>query len=535
MSGIFASGDHHFATRHLTEDLKGRSLRGGAVTFASQFLKLGLLTAATAMLARMLSPEDYGLLAMVWAVNGFIDVFRELGLSTATIQKAEINHEQVSMLFWLNVMIGALIMGATALLAPMISAFYGNPAGLTEVVRWLSIGFLIGGLNAQHRALLNRQMRFTALAGIDVVATFISVAVAIWFAADGAGCWALVYGQLTLGIVMIVGVWSMSGWRPGRPVRTAGIRAMICFGGNTTGSNLVNYFSRNMDTVVIGRFRHAAELGLYDKAYGLLLLPIQQITMPLTRVAIPALSRLQNDPMRYRGYYRKALLLVCTIGMPLVAFLFVAADSIIPLLLGPKWTGAVRIFRVLAPAAFFGTFNVATIWVYTSLGRTDRQFRWGIVTSALTVVAFLVGVHWGAIGVGVAFSIVYCGVTMGPPGVVYCFRNSPLRPMHLVQAVWRPAVASIGAAAMLWLFEGMLPAPGALWRQVLNQVSVFGVLYIAFWAVLPGGLKLLGEMLEMSKELLPRAATAHVPRPFETLTIAPMTIAEKPAATAAAP
>jgi O-antigen/teichoic acid export membrane protein len=269
---------------------------------------------------------------------------------------------------------------------------------------------------------------------------------------------------------------------------------------------------------LVGRVLGAAVLGLYAKAYQLLLLPIQQINVPLTRVAVPALCRLQNDPAQYRDFYKKAVLMIAALGMPLVAFLFVSAHKTIPLLLGPQWTDAVSLFRILAPAAFFGTFNVATGWVYLSLGQTDRMFRWGIFTSAVTVAAFFVGVRWGAPGVAAAFSVVFCGLTMGPPSIAYCFRRSPLRPADLWSALWRPAAAALSAGLLLFAVEVFLPGQAAhaaqgthrpLIRACLLDAALYGLFYVGVWLLLPGGRRFLADVAGLVNDL--RAGGATVP------------------------
>ena len=222
---------------------------------------------------------------------------------------------------------------------------------------------------------------------------------------------------------------------------------MFRFGGHLSGFNAMNYIVRNLDNVLIGKFVGAAALGIYSRAYQLLLLPLSQINGPISNVAVPALSRLQNDPQRYRAYHRKMVMLVCALSMPVVAFLFVSADHAVRLMLGPKWMEAVSIFRLLGPAAFIGTFNVASGWVFVSLGQTDRQFKMGIVVAALTVAAFFAGIPWGARGVAAAFSISVCVLRW--PTLVYCFKATPLRMGDLGRAIWLPTLTSIGAGAAL--------------------------------------------------------------------------------------
>lgn len=486
-----------FDTKHLKADLRSRSIRGGAVTVAAQASKFAIQMTSTVVLGRLLTPEDYGLIAMVTVVINFVQMFKNLGLSTATIQQEEINHQQVSTLFWINVGISFIITLLLIALAPVIAGFYDEPR-LTAIMLVLASVFIFSGLSVQHEALLKRQMCFTSLAKIAVISLLMSLIIAIIFAWSKAGYWALVSLQLTSVITYTVGVWIACSWRPGLPVWNSGIRSMLAFGGNLTAFNCLNYVSRNLDNVLIGRYWGSQELGLYAKAYQLILLPIQQINLPMTSVALPTLSCLQAQSEQYRRYYYKALLSITTLGMALVAFTFASADKMILFFLGQQWLAIVPIFRLLMPAAFIGTLNVAESWVYQSLGRTDRQFRLGLVMSTIDVLIFVVSVRWGAVGVAAAYGL--SRPILWLPRILYCYRGTPLRLTDLVSTLLHPALASIGAAAILMGINQLLPA-GMNWAIALGlDCLMYGLLYLTIWMVLPNGRQTLWEMLLMLKE-----------------------------------
>lgn len=490
----------HFRIDHLKADLKGRSIRGGAIAMGTQACKFVLQLGANVVLTRLLTPQDYGLVGMVTTVTNFVFIFKELGLSMATVQKAEINHGQISTLFWVNMALSATVALLTAAIAPVIAWFYGEPR-LIWITLVLAVGVIFSGLTVQHSALLNRQMRFAALSIIDITSMVVGFTTAIVLALYGAGYWALVLIPLAAGLTNSVAVWVMCSWRPGLPVRHSGVRSMLAFGGNLTAFSVLNYFARNFDNVLIGRYGGAQQLGLYAKAYQLLLLPIQQINGPISSVALPALSRLQNEPDQYCAYYRKAVLSIAALGMPFVAFLFVVTDKLVLTLLGEQWVDTILIFRVLAPAAFVGTFNMATAWVYLSLGQPHRQLRWGVLTSIMTVLGFAIGIHWGALGVAAAFSIVFCGLTMGPLGIIYCFRHSPLKVSDLMGALWRPALASVTAGALLFAVSYMFPLNGNSLIGLLIDFSIYVLFYTLLWSVLPNGRQFMREIMSLAKEL----------------------------------
>ncbi|MCL1469346.1 lipopolysaccharide biosynthesis protein [Argonema antarcticum] len=493
--------DRHFRTDHLKADLKGRSVRGGAVTMVSQISKIILNFGSTAVMARLLTPEDYGLLGMVVIITGFIDLFKDLGLSTATIQKSEITHKQVSTLLWINVAIGFGITVLTIAIAPLVAWFYNEPR-LTPIAMVLAIGFIFGSLTVQHQALLRRQMRFKALSAIDLTSMFVSVIVGIASALmlpDKNQYWALVFARLSMTICNTIGVWILSGWRPGLPDRNSGIGDMLAFGSHITGFSMLNYFSRNTDNLLIGWYWGPQELGLYAKAYQLLLLPFQQITVPISNVALPALSRLQNEPERYRSYYQKGVLMLVILGMPLVVLMFVSADKVILTLLGDQWTDAIAIFRLLAPATFVATFNAAAGWVYTSLRKADRQLRWGIFTAVVDLIAFTIGVRWGAIGVATAYSI--SRILTRYPAIHYCYKATFLNVTDLDAVIWKPALASVLAGAALFGVDYLIlftqnPAIG-----LAIDFIIYTLFYILAWSILPNGWQTLRGIVQLIKTL----------------------------------
>ena len=489
--------DNFFDTKHLKADLRSRSIRGGAVTVAAQASKFAIRMASIIVLGRLLTPEDYGLIAMVTVVINFVQMFKNLGLSTATIQKEEINHQQVSTLFWINVGISLTITLIFVALAPIVAEFYSEPR-LQAIMLVLASTFIFSGLSVQHEALLKRQMCFTSLAKIAVISLFASFIVAIIFAWYQAGYWALVLLQLTSVITYTIGVWLACSWRPGLPVWNSGISSMLAFGGNLTAFNCVNYVSRNLDNLLIGRYWGSQELGLYAKAYQLILLPIRQINLPMTSVALPTLSCLQTQSEQYSRYYYKALLSITTLGMALVAFTFASADKMILFFLGQQWLAIVPIFRLLMPAAFIGTLSVAEAWVYQSLGRTDRQFRLGLVMSTIDVFIFVVSVRWGAIGVAAAYGL--SRPILWVPRIIYCYQGTPLRLTRLVSTLLHPVLASLGAATLLIGINYLLLSGMNLAIALGLDCLIYGLLYLTIWMVLPNGSKILGEMLHMLKE-----------------------------------
>ena len=494
-----ASSEHqqYFKIEHLKANLKQRSVRGGAVTIIAQASKFILKFGSTIVLARLLSPEDYGLIGMATVVIGFVEYFKDLGLSAATIQRREINHQQISTLFWINLGVSCLVALMVALLAPAIASFYQEPR-LSAIVLALAINFVFGGITVQHQALLKRQMQFTSLAKVEIVSILMGVVTAIVTAQLGLKYWALVFMLTATAITNAIGVWLACKWRPGLPARNSGVRSMLAYGGNMTGFGIVNYFSRNLDNILIGRRWGSAELGLYAQAYKLVLLPIEQINNPITSVALPTLSSLQSEPQEYCKYYYKAMLSISALGLPIVGFLFAAADKVILLVLGEQWLATVPIFKLLMPAAFNATIGVGLGWAYQSLGYVGRQLRWGIGSSVTNAILFAIGVNWGAMGVAAAYGL--SRPLFSIVGFAYCYHQTPLKLRKLVAVLSFPTLASLGAAGVL--LSGIVNFfPDYPLASVAMDLLVYTLLYFTIWLVLPGGKKSLWSMLRLTTML----------------------------------
>lgn len=492
------ASDDFFKTDHLQNDLKGRSVRGGAITLVSQGGRFFLQVLSTTVLARLLSPEDYGLVGMTTVVTGFIQIFKDIGLSEATIQSSEINHKQVSTLFWVNVVVGIGLACLTILISPAVARFYGEPK-LAKIMLVLSLSFVFRGLGAQHEALLKRQMRFFTLAMITLLAMTISVSLAVTVGILGGGYWALVVMLIGESTITAVAAWLACGWWPGWPSKVSGVGKMLRFGGNVTGFNTVNYFSRNFDNILIGRVWGAAALGLYAKSYQLLLLPISQINFPMTSVAMPVLSRLQDEPERYKRYYFKGIGVITAVGMPIIGFLFASADQMILLVLGAKWTEAIPIFRLLAPAAMAGTFNVAGGWAYRSLGRADRQLRAGLMTSAMYVLVFAVSIRWGVTALAAAYGI--ASPLIFAFSILYCYAGNFLEPIDFVKAVYRQLLAALTASVIVWRLSYLLAANFGLFQTIALEMLIFTAIYFGVWLIMPNGRREMTDIFLSLKEL----------------------------------
>lgn len=483
-----------FSTEHLNSDLKGRSVRAGAATVATQAATFLLKLGSVPIMARLLTPSDFGLVAMVAVVTGFVLMFKEAGLDTATIQRAEINHGQVSTLFWINVALSLALMAVLICLAPAVAWFYGEPR-LVWITLASAATIPLGGVCIQHQALMRRQLRFGTIGIIAVTAHTLGVVVGISTAALGAGYWAIIAWDAVSLAATAAMLWGMCPWRPGLPRRNTGVRPMLALGGNLTMSSFLMYVRRNLDTLLVGAAWGPTALGVYVKAYQLLVVPMREINAPMTVVTRPVLSRLQDQPNRFRRYYGAALEIIVLCGMPIAAFAFAASHNVIVVVLGEQWTDCIPVFRALAPAMFVSTFNVAAGWVFVALGRTREMLKADILMTSVVVCAFLVGLSWGPVGVAAAFSISY-SVTF-PFVIAYAYKNSPVRLHDFGAILWRPSFASTVGVATLFLLPSTSDIGSTPFFSLVIQAAVFTAAYLGAFAALPGSYACLQRMIEI--------------------------------------
>lgn len=372
--------------------------RGTGVTLLTQALRTLLLFGSMVALARLLVPEDFGLVAMVAAVIGIADLVRDFGLSLAVMQSPTLSDDERTNLFWANLGFGVGCTVVAVAATPLIVLGYGEER-LTPIVLSLAAVFTISGFTTQYRAGLARDMRYKALGLTDVTAQAVSIAVAVALAATGAGFWALVAQQITAAVVSAALCVRLGGWWPGLPRRATSIRRFLRFGGGVFGTQSITYVTKNVDNVAIGAALGAGPLGLYSRGYQLMMMPLNQVNAPMTQVALPVLSRVQQDDERFLAYLQKAQLVACYLTATLFAVATGLADPIVRVLFGPVWLDVVPIFAVLAVGGLFRAVAQIAYWAYLARGLAGSLLRQRLVTGPISIALILAGLPWGVVGV----------------------------------------------------------------------------------------------------------------------------------------
>lgn len=497
----------HLDISHLRDDLIARSVRGGTIILVAQGLKVVIQFGAIVVLARLLAPADFGVFAMVGAFLAVLELLKDLGLSTATIQRPDITQRQVSTLFWLNCCLGIAIAVLLAVLAPVLAWFYGQPV-LLRIAPAVAATFLFTGIAAQHLALLRRQMRFGAAAAVQLGSEASALIAAVVAASFGLGIWALVIQRLIWALVMAAGAWSLCDWCPGRPGPFAEVRGLVNFGANATGSMVINAFAHSIDKVLIGWYWGGMPLGLFERAEKLIQQPIQNVNVPLATVALSTLSRMLDQPDTYRTSYMGIVQRLTMLMAPIAAVIVAAAGPVVMFVLGPQWRGAVPALAWMGVALVCMPVTYSLSWLYMSQDRTREMLRAGLVNSTIGIAALLAGLPFGIIGVAGAYAITDVAVR-GPILFWFAGRRGPVPVRTFYRILALPSLAAaLGAGAIVALRT--LTVVGS-WPLVL-AVPTFGFLAcgvaLAVYGASPDGRRILGTLPHLPGYLVGKAVRA---------------------------
>ena len=482
-------------------DLKRKSVRGGIVTIGSQGITVAVQLVSTVILARILTPEDYGTLAMVTAITAFAALFRDLGLSSAAIQKKGLTTAQQSNLFWLNVLAGTVLTAVIAACAPLVARFYGKPE-LLNVTLVLSLSFIITSLGTQHGAMLVRRMQFGRSSGARISGALATLGVSVVCGLRGYAYWSLVWGTLAGAIVTTLMLFVLSPFSPGLPNRGSGVRELVGFGANVTAFNFVNYFSRNLDNILIGKFVGADALGVYGRAYQLLMFPIINLRAPIQAVAFPAMSQLQDDPEELRDYYLQTTELLAFLTMPIICWMAVVSDSLIYYTLGSNWMEAAGLFRWLAVAAFIQPVTSLSGSLLMSIGDSRRYLIIGCTVSLAVCVAFFVGIFWGVTGIVISYALINWIVLY--PWLTSSFNGTLITFFSIVKTCALPAGAALISLIVSLLFDWLLFDEAKRAFELIGRSSIFWITFISIFCSFSNGRKTIASAFELLKGLIKR-------------------------------
>lgn len=390
---------------HLKEGLGARTTRGGAIVIASQVGRALIQILTTYCLARLLAPDDFGIIAIGYTVLTFVMLFTELGLSTVTVQSRRLDQDTASAMLAINIGMSLMAVGFAAACSP-VAAYVFNDERLPPIITGLALSAPVTAIGSQHQALLTRNMRWLTLQVISISSMVVGSVVAVlsaWLL--GIGYWALIVQSVSSAGVGVILAWALCPWRPSRVRDWSGAKPALRFSLHLVGVTMMSFVHRQMDNILIGWRWGASQLGFYSRAYTLLMLPLNLVTGPLSSAIIPAMSRLQDDPVKWRSAYLDALAVVTMIGGAITALLFGASPIVIGFVFGPGWEEAERIFSYLVLVMLSATPMNTIVWIYVSTGRTKRMLYWSLMAAPFYVLSFVLGLPYGGEGVAAAYSL----------------------------------------------------------------------------------------------------------------------------------
>ncbi len=420
--------------------LKSSVTTGVKWTSVSHFGRQGMQFVTTAVLAHMLSPADFGLVGMATVVIGFVALFKDLGTSAAIIRKQDISDSLLSSIFWLNIGFGFLAMVALYLLSPLIAFFFKEPR-IEPLLEALSLSFFVSGFGILHQSLLERQLAFNKLAVLEITATLIGSVAGIATAFLGWGTWSLICQMLVITVVSTILLWFASSWKPAFAINWSEVKGVSSYSMNLTGFNIFNYFARNIDNLLVGKFLGAQNLGYYSLAYRLMFYPLQAISGVISRVMFPLYSQIQDDNRRFRQIY---LTIAGTIGFmtfPSMLVLLALTQPVIVAVFGSQWIPVVLLVKILIPVGMAQSIITTVGMIYQSKGRTDWMFRWGIFSGTVVTIGFVIGLKWGILGVAVSYLI--ASTLLIYPNLVIPFGLIDLKVRDLGKVLLRPLACSL--------------------------------------------------------------------------------------------
>jgi O-antigen/teichoic acid export membrane protein len=446
------------------KDLKERAIRGAVAKVFAQATNFTIRVGSLVVLARLLSPGDFGIIGMVTALTGVFNLFKDFGLSAATVQRPDVTDEQISTLFWFNIVFGAALASFLIVMAPVVVRFYHEPR-LLWVTIVLATAFIFNAAGVQHSALLQRQMRFTALARVDVISLVVSTSIGLSMAVLGFKYWALVAAAVSLPLVTTFGLWLTTGWIPGRPRARVGLRSMMHFGSTLTLISIIIYIAYNSDKVLLGRFWGAAVLGIYGRAFQLINIPTDNLNSAVGEVAFSALSRVQDDAASFKNYFLKSYSLVLALTIPITIAVALFAPDLIFILLGPKWKEAVPIFRLLAPTILVFALINPIGWLMFSLGMVGRSLKASLVFAPTVIASYAIAMRYGPKAVAFAYSAVM--ILWAVPLIAWGIHGTVVSLRDIALVASRPLLSGMIAAPIalgvgFWCGRSLSPFPRLL-------------------------------------------------------------------------
>jgi PST family polysaccharide transporter len=460
---------------------KAKAARGVLWSFLEFGGGEGISFAVFLVLARLVAPEDFGVVSLAGVFVALVQVFLNQGFSDAVIQREELTRDHCSTAFWSNVAIACVFLVATLLGADLLAAAFGQPQ-LAPVLRWLSLVFVSTSLISIHQAVFKRELQFFSFAMRALVGITAGGAAGIVMALSGYGVWSLVGQQLVNGAASILVIWTTSAWRPQLRFSRRCFQDMAKFSGNVIGSNLVAFFYKRLDVFLIGFFFSAELLGYYYLVMRLITTMGLLTLSTVQSIVMPVLSRLQNDAHRFREVFATTIQLVHSVWLPVVLGIGLVASPAIGILFGAKWQPSVPIMEIVSLNAFTAVFSFFSGPVLYAAGRPESHLRLSLLQIVLTVAIFLPMTQFGL--VGVAISNVLSTALVAPIHLYVLKRDTGIDPKTVLSGCRGATLAGLAMAAAVLILKGEAMATLSSGSALAVLVGIGGLVYLGILALL---------------------------------------------------
>ncbi len=501
LRGLRKPSDWYFREQGSRETLGKDSARGGVISVVTQVIKFLAQVLTLSILARLLSPDDFGYIAMALVLISILKMFTGQALATGIIQRHAITSGQVSGFFWISAGLCAGLALFASLLSPGVAWFFQEPL-LVAIIPAMSVQILFAGASASHLALLTRSMQFGTISGIDLTCALLSKGIGIGAAVLGAEYWALVLIPVSYDGLRALLLWIFCGWHPHRGTFERDTWELLHFGAKLSATSLIDSISAQIDRVLIGKFWNPASLGMYTKSYELVHLPGKLINWPLERVSIAALSRLQQHREEYRDFYAAVVENYLFFMLPAILLLHLAGEEVVAILLGNQWTAAVPILKILALVVLLRSLLYPLHWYLVSRSRLKKLLILNMAMHALNIAGIVAGLPWGPQGVATAL-LASAAISL-PFAFHYVFFGTVFSVSDYLRTIWRILLAIVVTGVCVTAFRAAafasapLPIPASAASVALLSAGI----YLACMLIIPGGSTVITTAIETMRQML---------------------------------
>lgn len=381
----------------MSEELKEQTITGMIWSFIERFGSMLLQFIANIILARLLSPNDFGLIGMIMVFIAISNTLVDSGFSAALIQKKEVTQKDYSTIFFLNIILSVFLFGLLFVTAPMIADFY-HQHQLIYMLRILGIILILNAFNIIQNTQLIRKVDFKKIAKINVVATFLACLLAIVLALKGFGVWSLVVQMIAIAFLKSLFLWIWNTWRPSFIISFNSLKTLFGFGSKLLFSALLDTLYNNLQSLIIGKVFSVRDLGFYSQAMKLSDVPVSSLSGVVTQVTFPVFAKLQNDLVKMKSAVQKSLKSLVFVNFPLMVLLIIIAKPLFIILFTEKWNEAIPYFQILCLSGMLLTMHVTNLNILKATGRSDIFFKLEIVKKVIGISALFIGIQFGIMG-----------------------------------------------------------------------------------------------------------------------------------------